>query len=57
MIERIFQPLSAALATDGIVVLRLPDDVEAPQELDNLCCQRLKTYGQMHIGFYGKKPC
>ena len=52
MIERIFEPLSTVLAGGGFVILRLPDDVETPQQLGPLHCQRIKKYGQMNIGFY-----
>jgi len=52
MIERIFQPLSTVLIDGGLVILRLPDDVETPQHLGPLTCQREKKYGQMNIGFY-----
>ncbi len=54
MIERIFEPLAAVLSAGGLVVLRLPDDVETPQQLGPLRCQREKKYGQMIIGFYSK---
>ncbi len=52
--ERIFCPLAEAMAEGGMIVLRLPGDMDAPQQLGPLTCQRVKNYGQMAIGFYSK---
>jgi 16S rRNA (guanine(966)-N(2))-methyltransferase RsmD len=47
----IFVPLAEHLATDGIVVLRLPDDVQPPEALGRLRVQRVKPYGGMSVVF------
>jgi 16S rRNA (guanine(966)-N(2))-methyltransferase RsmD len=52
IIERIFQPLAGALASEGMVVLRLPEDIHTPQTLGPLKLIRTKQYGQMTIAFY-----
>ncbi len=55
IIAKVFVPLAEGLADDGVVVLRLPDDITAPQTLGPLNRQRIKTYGQMTIAFYEKE--
>jgi 16S rRNA (guanine(966)-N(2))-methyltransferase RsmD len=52
LVARIFTPLGEALDEEGLVVLRLPDDVPTPETLGPLGLQRTRTYGQMLIGFY-----
>ncbi|MCD4823621.1 MAG: 16S rRNA (guanine(966)-N(2))-methyltransferase RsmD [Phycisphaerae bacterium] len=54
IVRKIFIPLAAALAPDGVVVLRLPDDAPAPENIGPLTRNRLQEYGQMVIAFYGK---
>ncbi|MBS3734552.1 MAG: RsmD family RNA methyltransferase [Phycisphaerae bacterium] len=51
--QRIFAPLAAHLPADGVVVLRLPDDVPAPQTLGGLVVERLKRYGDMRVALLG----
>ncbi|MBN1943209.1 MAG: 16S rRNA (guanine(966)-N(2))-methyltransferase RsmD [Phycisphaerae bacterium] len=52
MVERLFAPLAAALAEDGLVVLRLPGDAPPPESLGLLALQRTRRYGDMTISFY-----
>jgi 16S rRNA (guanine(966)-N(2))-methyltransferase RsmD len=54
MIAQTFEPLAAALAGDGLLVLRTPDDVELPQTLGDLKCVRRKSYGSMRITTWGR---
>ena len=50
--ERIFQPLAGALACEGMVILRLPDDIQPKKTLSQLHLLRAKQYGQMTVAFY-----
>ncbi len=50
--KRVFVPLAEVLADDGLVVLRLPCDLLAPERLGRLRCERLREYGQMVVAFY-----
>lgn len=47
-----FNPLAGALAEDGLVVLRLPDDVDPPEALGELVGKRVEEYGNMKVLFY-----
>ncbi|MFW6133462.1 MAG: RsmD family RNA methyltransferase [Planctomycetota bacterium] len=47
--QRVFRPLAAHLAADGVVVLRLPDDVPAPESIAGLVARRVKSYGDMTV--------
>lgn len=53
MVEKIFNPLTAALAEDGVAVLRLPGDTTPPEILGQLTKQQTREYGDMTISFYG----
>lgn len=56
LIAKVFSPLGQAMRPDAMVVLRLPDDVDAPETLGPLTLQRMKTYGKtMDVGFYQRK--
>ena len=50
--QTLFDPLADVLAEDGIIVLRTPADVSAPETLGKLVQKRSKTYGDMTIAFY-----
>ena len=52
-VERaVFEPLAAALAPDGIVVLRTPADTEGPQRLGTLQRRRHRVYGSTALNYY-----
>ena len=51
--EKIFRPITEKLASDGVVVLRLPGNVSLPETIGTLKCDRQKRYGDMLVGFYG----
>ncbi|HDY64782.1 MAG TPA: 16S rRNA (guanine(966)-N(2))-methyltransferase RsmD [Phycisphaerae bacterium] len=51
--KKIFAPLAEVLADDGLVILRLPDDLVAPERLGRLHLQRRREYGGMVVAFYG----
>lgn len=53
MVETFFSPLAGALAEEGLVVLRLPGEVPAPEVLGPLALRRICRYGDMTISFYG----
>ena len=48
-VERIFAPLAAKLAADGIVVLRTDDEAQPPPSLGLLVEARTRTYGNMVV--------
>lgn len=48
-----FDPLAGALAGDGLIVLRVPDDVDPPQTLGRLVGKRIEEYGNMKVLFFG----
>lgn len=48
-VERVFSPLGVHLAGDGVVALRLPGDVEAPEVLGPLVPARRRQYGDMTL--------
>ncbi|MBS3820251.1 MAG: RsmD family RNA methyltransferase [Phycisphaerae bacterium] len=50
--RKVFTPLAEAMTDDGVVVLRLPDDVPEPESLGPLTRQRTKNYGQMIVAFF-----
>ena len=52
--SRIFAPLAGKIADDGVVVLRVPGNVELPEKLGGLAIKRMKEYGDMKVGFYGR---
>ena len=61
MAERtLFEPLAAHLATDGVVVLRMPDDAALPDggvegmKLAGLICRRVKRFGDMVLALLGR---
>lgn len=47
-----FEPLADALAHDGLVILRVPDDVDPPGALGPLVCKRVEEYGNMKVLFF-----
>lgn len=47
----IFVPLAQHLAMDGIVMLRLPGEVQPPKRLGPLHVRRVKEYGGMNVAF------
>jgi 16S rRNA (guanine966-N2)-methyltransferase len=47
--ERIFGPLAARLADDGVVVLRTDDTAQVPAELGPLAVGRTRQYGNMVV--------
>lgn len=49
--ERMFAPLSAALADDGVVVLRTDKHTDTPETFAELRCRRRKEFGSMHIHY------
>ena len=51
--KKVFVPLAEVLADGGVVVLRLPCDLPAPERLGRLWRQRRREYGQMAVAFYG----
>jgi 16S rRNA (guanine(966)-N(2))-methyltransferase RsmD len=53
--QRLFRPLGEYLADHGQVVLRLPGDRQAPDQLGPLQCRRTKTYGEMTLQFYARQ--
>lgn len=50
---RLFAPLAEHLADGGVVVLRLPGDVQPPEALGGLAIERVKRYGDMLVALYG----
>jgi len=52
----IFQPIALSLSADGLVVLRLPADVSAPQQLSGLQARRTRRYGDMIVTILAKAP-
>jgi len=48
----IFAPIGAALAADGVVMLRTPRDLHPPETAAALVMQRRKEYGSMALNFY-----
>ena len=59
--ERVlFEPLAAHLASDGVVVLRMPDDAALPEggvegmELAGLTCRKVKKFGDMVLAILGR---
>jgi len=53
-IRQLFSPLAAALAHDGLLVLRTGGDPNVPDPLAGLVVKRVKRYGDMHITFLGR---
>jgi len=54
---RIFAPLAARLAPNGVVVLRHPAGLKPPESLGDIEIVRAKTYGGMAVTIYGlRKP-
>ncbi|HNX26429.1 MAG TPA: 16S rRNA (guanine(966)-N(2))-methyltransferase RsmD [Phycisphaerae bacterium] len=53
--SRIFSPLAGSLADDGVILLRLPDDVPLPEKIGGLELNRTREYGSMKVGFYARK--
>jgi 16S rRNA (guanine966-N2)-methyltransferase len=51
--DTVFVPLSAHLADDGIVSLRVPTDVVMPETIGPLKLLRHRTYGDMALGLLG----
>ncbi|MFP4355986.1 MAG: RsmD family RNA methyltransferase [Phycisphaerae bacterium] len=51
-VEKIFEPLSRALAHDGRLVLRLPDSAQQPDRLGPLVQVKQKRFGNMQIGIW-----
>lgn len=49
--EEIFDPLARHLAAEGVVVLRLPGEIEAPPRIGPLALAREKRYGDMTLLF------
>ena len=55
----LFEPIAAHLASDGVVVLRMPDDAALPEggveglELAGLTCRRVKRFGDMVLAILG----
>jgi len=49
----IFRPLAEHLSAAGVVVLRVPGDVEAPQQLGGLAALRHRRYGNMQVILLG----
>jgi 16S rRNA (guanine(966)-N(2))-methyltransferase RsmD len=47
--ETVFDPLSGSLAPDGLVMLRLPGDVEPPERIGRLVPRRIQRYGDMTV--------
>lgn len=47
--DRLFAPLAARLAGEGLVVLRVPTDLEVPPHLGGLSIRRTKRYGDMAV--------
>jgi len=52
-VDTIFSPLARRLAPGGVVVLRLPRQVEPPEVLGELAVQRLRRYGEMVLALLG----
>ena len=50
--RQIFDPLAGSLASDGLVVLRVPLKVDAPESLGPLRRRRAREYGGMKVLFY-----
>ena len=49
--ERLFEPLAAKLAADGVVVFRCPRKIELPDAFGSLCVRRRRDYGNMSLLF------
>jgi len=54
VVDTIFEPLGGRLAADGVVVLRLPGDTEAPAPLGPLVALRRRRHGQMVLVLLGR---
>ncbi len=52
--ERLLAPLADHLADNGLVVLRLPDQADAPDRLAGLSAVRRRAYGDMRIVLMGR---
>ena len=53
--DRLFEPLAAHLAGDGLVVLRTASQVEAPDRLGALATRRTRRYGDMTVTLYERR--
>lgn len=51
--QKLFVPLAGRLAYDGLLLLRTPGDVTAPETCGPLVLQRQKDYGDMVLWMYG----
>jgi len=51
----VFGPLAEHLADDGLVVLRLPGDVELPAKIKGLEIVRKRKYGDMALALLGRE--
>jgi len=49
---RLFEPLAARLAADGLVVLRTPKALKVPEQLGALAIWRSRRYGDMAVTMY-----
>jgi 16S rRNA (guanine966-N2)-methyltransferase len=52
--DTIFFPLYKHLAEEGVVVLRLPQDVTLGQDMGGLVVERMRQYGKMVLALLGK---
>ena len=52
-VKRLFGPIGAVLAPDGLVVLRTGGAAVLPETIGPLVQQRVKRYGDMHLTFLG----
>ncbi len=53
--ETIFAPLADSLAPDGQVAVRLPGEVQPPEELGGLAITRSRRYGDMQLVLMEKR--
>jgi len=47
--QKIFAPIARHLSPQGIVALRMPDDVEHPDAIGDLAVAKIKKYGGMKV--------
>ena len=52
--DTIFFPLYTHLAAEGVVVLRLPQDVTLGEDMGGLVVERMRQYGKMVLALLGK---
>jgi 16S rRNA (guanine966-N2)-methyltransferase len=52
--QRLFDPIAKWLAPGGVIILRLPGDVEPPQRMGAFFVSRSRLYGDMLVALYSK---